>query len=355
MDNGLMKSPNQHVLVIGMGGTIAGLAQDPNNPSAYRAGQVALEALISTAQASSGAAQSEIRTEQLANIDSRDLSEPLLTQLGLVVRAALDNPDVLGVVITHGTDTIEETGLFLDAVCRKQAEHLGKRVILTGAMLPSNHPQADGPLNLQASLYWAQMDLETCPAGVFGIFAGRVCLARDLAKRHTSELNAPLRDSPSSPVHLINPSWLSRIRRIQADSGPDMPIPAEDAWPWVEILTSHAGARPETVLHWQNQVIQGLVIAGTGMGGVHAAWLKPLHALAEMGVAIAKASRVGAGHAHLNLPETDPAGWVAAGSLSAPKARIALQLALYAAAEAKQGGKSMTWQDFFARIAVLPE
>jgi L-asparaginase len=355
MDNGLMKSPNQHVLVIGMGGTIAGLAQDPKNPSAYRAGQVALETLIPSVQPSAGPAHSEIRTEQLANIDSQDLSEALLTQLGLAVRAALDNPLVLGVVVTHGTDTIEETGLFLDAVCRKQAERLGKRVILTGAMLPSNYPQADGPLNLQASLYWAQMDLQTCPAGVFGIFAGRVCLARDLAKRHTSDLNAPLRDALSSPIHLINPSWLARIRRIQIDSGPDMPIPAEDAWPWVEILTSHAGARPETVLHWQNQAIQGLVIAGTGMGGVHAAWLKPLHTLAEKGVAIAKASRVGAGHVHLHLPETDPAGWVAAGSLTAPKARIALQLALYAAAEAKLGGKSMTWQDFFARIAVLPE
>jgi L-asparaginase len=355
MDNGLMKSPNQHVLVIGMGGTIAGLAQDPNNPSAYRAGQVALESLIPTVQSSTGIAQGEIRTVQLANIDSRDLTESHLTQLGLAVRGALDKPDVLGIVVTHGTDTIEETGLFLGAVCSKQAERLGKRVILTGAMLPSNHPQADGPLNLQAALHWAQMDLETCPAGVFGIFAGRVCLARDLSKRHTSDLNAPLRDSSSSPVHLINPSWLSRIRRIQADSGPDISIPPENAWPWVEILTSHAGARPETVLHWLGQPIRGLVIAGTGMGGVHAAWLKPLHALAEMGVAVAKASRVGSGHIHLHLPETDPAGWVAAGSLSSPKARIALQLALYAAIEAKQGGKSMTWQDFFARIAVLPE
>ena len=355
MDNGLMKSPNQHVLVIGMGGTIAGLAQDPKNPSAYRSGQVTLESLIPSVQSSTGVAQSEIRTVQLANIDSRDLTESHLTQLGLAVRAALDDPDVLGVVVTHGTDTIEETGLFLGAVCSKQAERLGKRVILTGAMLPSNHPQADGPLNLQAALHWAQMDLETCPAGVFGIFAGRVCLARDLSKRHTSDLNAPLRDSSSSPVHLINPSWLSRIRRIQADSGPDISIPPENAWPWVEILTSHAGARPETVLHWLGQPIRGLVIAGTGMGGVQTAWLKPLHALAEMGVAIAKASRVGAGHIHLHLPETDPAGWVAAGSLSSPKARIALQLALNAAKEAKQDGKSMTWQEFFARIAVLPE
>jgi len=355
MDNGLMKSPNQHVLVIGMGGTIAGIAQNPDNPSAYRAGQASLESLIPTVQPGAGFTHCEIRTQQLANIDSRDLSEALLTQLGLAVRAALDSPDVLGVLVTHGTDTIEETGLFLDAVCSKQAEQLGKRVILTGAMLPSNHPQADGPLNLQAALRWAQMDLETCPAGIFGIFAGRVCLARDLAKRHTSELNAPLRDSPSSPIHLINPSWLAQIRRIQADSAQDMAIPPEDAWPWVEILTSHAGAKPETISHWLNQPIQGLVIAGTGMGGVHSAWLKPLHALAEKGVAIVKASRVGAGHVCLHLPETDPANWVAAGSLTAPKARIALQLALYAAVDAKQGGKSMTWQDFFARIAVLPE
>jgi L-asparaginase len=355
MDNGFMKSPNQHVLVIGMGGTIAGLAQDLENPSAYRAGQVPIETLISTVQSGNGVAQCEIRTDQLANIDSRNLSESHLTQLGHAVRAALDNPMVLGVVITHGTDTIEETGLFLDAVCSKQAERLGKRVILTGAMLPSNHPQADGPLNLQAALRWAQMDLETCPAGVFGIFAGWTCLARELAKRHTSDLNAPLRDSPSSPVHLINPSWLARIRRIQVDSGPDMPIPAEDAWPWVEILTSHAGAKPETILHWLSQPIQGAVIAGTGLGGAPAAWLKPLHRLAEKGIAIVRASRVGAGLVRPHLPEMDPSDRVAAGSLSSPKARIALQLALYAAAKAKQGGKSMTWQDFFARIAVLPE
>jgi L-asparaginase len=355
MDNGLMKSPNQHVLIIGMGGTIAGLAQDPANPSAYRAGQVPLESLIAKVQSSTVVAHGEIRTEQLANINSRDLSEGLLTQLGHAVRAALDNPLVLGVLVTHGTDTIEETGIFLDAVCSKQAERLGKRVILTGAMLPSNHPHADGPLNLQAALHWAEMDLETCPAGIFSIFAGRVCLARDLAKRHTTDLNAPLRDSPSSPVHLINPSWLSRIRRMQADSGPDIAIPPEDGWPWVEVVCSHAGARPETISHWLNQPIQGLVIAGTGMGGVHTAWLKPLNALVEKGVAIAKASRVGAGHVHLHLPETDPANWAAAGSLSAPKARIALQLAIYAAAEPKQGGISMTWQDFFARIAVLPE
>lgn len=355
MDNGIMTSINQHVLVIGMGGTIAGLAQDLGNPCAYSAGQVPIETLISTVQPSNGVAQGEIRTEQLANIDSRNLSESHLTRLGHAVRAALDNPMVLGVVITHGTDTIEETGLFLDAVCSKQAERLGKRIILTGAMLPSNHPQADGPLNLQAALRWAQMDLETCPAGVFGIFAGRVCLARDLAKRHTSDLNAPLRDSPSSPVHLINPSWLSQIRRMQTDSGPDIAIPPEEAWPWVEVVCSHAGARPETILHWLSQPIQGVVIAGTGMGAVPAAWLKPLHRLAENGIAIVRASRVGAGLVRPHLPEMDPSDWGVAGSLSTSKARIALQLALYAASEAKQNGKSMTWQEFFARIAVLPD
>ena len=103
MDNGFMKSPNQHVLVIGMGGTIAGLAQDPKNPSAYRSGQVALESLIPSVQSSTGVAQGEIRTVQLANIDSRDLTESHLTQLGLAVRGV----GAVAVVTGVGKDRLD--------------------------------------------------------------------------------------------------------------------------------------------------------------------------------------------------------------------------------------------------------
>jgi L-asparaginase len=334
-----------HLLVLGMGGTIAGLAPNPEiDPRSYKAGELGIETLLATIQETIPGGL-KLLARQVANINSRDLCEDLLTLLGNEVKTSLENPVVQGIVITHGTDTLEEAGFFLSATCGKLAENLGKRVVLTGAMLPANAPQADGPLNLLDALKWAATSPENCPGGVFAVFAGKVCLARDLAKRHTSALNAPLMDSPCSPLGLINPSWVSRVRAIQKASGDDLPIP-QDLWPWVEILTSHAGARPELIEFLANSGVQGLVLAGTGLGGFHQAWKEALKLAQDKGVALIKTSRTGAGM----IGEESALG-LSAGSLSAPRARIALQLALNAA----KGDKSLTWQDFFARIADLPE
>jgi L-asparaginase len=293
-------------------------------------------------------------SEQLANINSCNMSEPLLTLMGRVVQDALDNPRVKGIVITHGTDTIEETGLFLQLICGRFAENLGKRVVLTGAMLPANAPNPDGPGNLLGAIHWAASPLDNCPGGVYAVMGGRACMAMDLAKRHTTALNAPIQSSPSSPVRLINPSWLSGVKAAEATWTEDLPIP-DGEWPWVEILTSHAGARPETIELWLESKVQGLVLAGTGMGNFHERWLKPLSNASKQGIAVVRTSRPGAGLVLPNIPEKDFEGSLAAGKFSAPKARIALQLALNAEKQAKSAGKSLTWQDFFARIAVLPE
>jgi L-asparaginase len=180
-------------------------------------------------------------------------------------------------------------------------------------------------------------------------------MAMDLAKRHTTALNAPIQSSPGSPVRLINPSWLSGVKAIEEAWTEDLPVPREHEWPWVEILTSHAGARPETIDLWLRSKVQGLVLAGTGMGNLHEQWLKPLFNASKQGIAIVRTSRSGAGEVLPNIPEKDFEGCLAAGKFSAPKARIALQLALNAEKQAKFAGKSLTWQDFFARIAVLPE
>ena len=334
-----------HILVLGMGGTIAGLAPNPErDPRSYKAGELGIEALLATIQ---GEIPGHIKLipQQVANINSRDLCEDLLTLLGNLVKTSLENPSVQGIVITHGTDTVEEAGFFLSATCGKLAEKLGKRVVLTGAMLPANAPQADGPLNLMDALKWAATSPDNCPGGVFAVFAGKVCLARDLAKRHTSALNAPLMDSPSSPVGLVNPSWMSRVRATQEACGDDLPIP-QGLWPWVEILTSHAGARSEAIEFLTKTGVQGLVLAGTGLGGFHQAWEGALKLAQDKGIALIKTSRTGAGM----IGEESALG-LTAGSLSAPRARIALQLAFNAA----KSDKSLTWQDFFARIAVLPE
>jgi L-asparaginase len=343
-----------HILVLGMGGTIAGLASSPDqNPMQYEAGQLEVASLLAHIQ-SAIPGNVKLVSKQVANINSRNLTESLLTLLGDAVREAIANTSVKGVVVTHGTDTIEETGIFLQLTCGKYAQNLGKRVILTGAMLPANAPKADGPSNLLDAIRWASTPIDNCPGGIYAVMDGRACLAMDLAKRHGSALNAPIQASPSSSAGLINPSWLSGVKAVQALWTEDLPIPKEGEWPWVEILTSHAGARSETITHWLSSKVKGLVIAGSGMGGFHDAWKDSLVAAVKHGIALVRTTRTGAGETLPDLPEKDISGCLASGSLTAPRARIALQLSLNAEKQAQTAGKSLTWQDFFARIAVLP-
>ena len=344
-----------HLLVLGMGGTIAGLAPNPKeNPLQYQAGQVGVDALVAHVQ-SVVPEGVKLVSRQVANINSRNLTDAHLTALGLAVKEALQDIAVKGIVITHGTDTIEETGLFLQATCGKLAQMQGKRVILTGAMLPSNAPGADGPSNLLDALRWASTSIDNCPGGIYAVMDGRGCLAMDLAKRHATALDAPIQDAPSSSVGLINPSWLSGVKAVQAAWNEDLPIPQEGEWPWVEILTSHAGARPETILQWLGSAVQGFVVAGSGHGGFHDDWIKPLSRAMAQGIALVRTTRTGAGATLRDIPEVDAPGCRASGPLTAPRARIALQLALNAAKQANKAGKPLTWQVFFARIADLPE
>jgi len=343
-----------YILVLGMGGTIAGLAANPEeNPLEYQAGQVEVASLLAHIQ-SAIPEGIQLVSKQVANVNSRNLTESLMTTLGEAVREALGNTLVRGIVVTHGTDTIEETGIFLQLTCGKYAQNLGKKVVLTGAMLPANAPKADGPTNLLDALRWASDPIDNCPGGIYAVMGGKGCLAMDLAKRHGTALNAPIQTSPTSAIGFINPSWLSGVKAIQALWNEDLPIPKEGEWPWVEILTSHAGARPETIIHWLSSKVKGMVLAGSGMGGFHDAWRDPLGAAVKHGIALVRTTRTGAGETLPDLPEKDIGGCLASGSLTAPRARIALQLALNAEKQAQIGGKSLTWQDFFARIAVLP-
>ncbi len=347
------KSP--HILVLGMGGTIAGFAPNPQeHPLQYQAGQVGVDFLLGHIQAAIPDGV-WVTSRQVANINSRDLSDALLTTLGLEVKQALNDSAISGIVITHGTDTIEEVGLFLQMTCGKQALTQKKRVILTGAMLPSNVSGADGPSNLLDALRWASSSIDNCPGGVYAVFDGRACMAMDLAKRHATALNAPLQNSPSSSVGLINPTWLSGVKAVQALWSEDLPIPKENEWPWVEILTSHAGARSETISHWLGSQVKGLVLAGTGNGGLHVTWIEPLKRALSQDLALVVTNRTGAGVTLSENSEIDLPACLASGHLSAPRARIALQLALNAAKQAHLEGKSLTWQDFFARMADLPE
>jgi L-asparaginase len=323
---------SQYLLLLGMGGTIAGLASNPQNPLNYQAGQVPIQALVESIQIDPEFG--DVHTTQVANIDSRNMTEELLIQLGWAVKAGLENADVTGIVITHGTDTMEETGIFLHATLGKLASHYKKAVVLTGAMLPANADHSDGQTNLKSALLMAKQAKETQQFGILAIMAGKPCLARDLSKQHTHALDALVVNAREldGPIH-----------KRQAD----LHLPAESPWPWVEIVTSHTGAKPQLVEMLVSAGVEGIVVAGTGQGSVNKVLAEQLIFAAEQGVAVIRSSRTGAGAVFSEIPEPDQTwNWLCARDLSAPKARIALQLSLLEA----NSRKTDDWQSIFATI-----
>lgn len=318
------------ILVIGTGGTIAGLTTNSGD-GGYQAGQVPISTLLAQIKS-----KFPIKNIQLCNIDSCDLSESLLSKLGDEVRKGLADPGVMGIVITHGTDTMEETATFLEFVCGGYSRNLGKKVVLTGAMLPSDHPQADGPKNLSAALKFAGEGKSQ--GGIWAVMDARPISGLGLVKGHSSHLDAFFEEAiPNSGIQV---------------SG-DLPIPPNNEWPWVEIITSHAGSRPETVQYLEGQGVQGIVLAGTGAGTVHESLTIALERFMEAGGAVVRASRIGRGYIGGTLANGRLAKAPGAGPFNPAKARIALQLALFAATQT--GANSLSWQDYFAKMVGLPE
>ena len=134
----------RHIVVLGTGGTIAGTGSDPDQAWRYDAAQLSVDQLVS-AMPELGAFH--LRCEQVAQIDSKDMNWRVWQALGEALQSHLAQDDVAGVVITHGTDTLEETAYFLHRTLPA-----GKPIVLTGAMRPADHPQADGPANLLAAM-----------------------------------------------------------------------------------------------------------------------------------------------------------------------------------------------------------
>ncbi len=318
------------ILVIGTGGTIAGLRTDLGN-GGYQAGQVPISTLLTQINS-----KFPLKNMQLSNIDSCDLSEPLLSELGVQVRMGLADPEVIGIVITHGTDTMEETATFLEFVCGGSARNFGKKVVLTGAMLPSDHPQADGPGNLSDAIEFAGK--RDGQSGIWAVMGSKPILGLALVKGHSSQTNAFFGEAlPNDWVQVSN----------------DLPIPPDNQWPWVEIITSHVGARPATITFLKNHGVQGIVLAGTGASTVHESLAPALEQFMEAGGAVVRASRIGRGYIGGTLPNGRLAKALSAGNLNPAKARIALQLALFASTQSSPN--PLSWQDYFARMMGLPE
>jgi L-asparaginase len=309
-----MQVSERRIVVLGCGGTIAGRAASAHDNLGYRAGEVGVAELIAQVDAPEG---SVLEAEQVANIDSKDMGFDVWCALGRRCAHWLAQPDVGGIVITHGTDTLEETAFFLHAVLAPV-----KPVVLTGAMRPATSAAADGPQNIADALAVAASPLAQ---GVCVVFAGSVHGAVDVQKVHSYRPDA-FDSGDAGPLAYVEEG---RLRVLRAwPQGPALrnavSLPDPDAWPRVEIVTSHAGAGASLVQSLVKDGVAGIVVAATGNGTVHQALEAALLEAQSQGVAVRRASRCPQGRV---LPQPGDRLQGADG-LSPVKARVALMLEL---------------------------
>ena len=315
----------QKIVVLGTGGTIAGTAASAADHTGYTAGQLAVQHLLEAVPGLTGALHGDpLVCEQVAQRDSKDMDHP--TWQVLAQRAAhwLGQSDVRAVVITHGTDTLEETAWFLQQVLNPE-----KPVVMTCAMRPATALSPDGPQNLLDALAVAR-DPQT--TGVLVVCAGHIHTAERVQKVHPYRLEA-FSSGESGPRGWIEQGqvrWVTPPTPVpqvaQSQIAPALTLPCTD-WPWVAVLHSHAGSDARQVQSLVSAGVKGLVVAGTGNGTVHHHWVSALQAAVAQGVAVRLTTRCAEGQlvgqaAHFQA---------AAAGLNAYKARVSLMLALMSA------------------------
>lgn len=195
-----MPSPASRIVILGTGGTIAGQAARADDAVGYTAGALGVQVLIDAVPPLQAV---DLEAEQVAQLDSKDMDAATWQRLAQRAAHHLARPEVQGVVVTHGTDTLEETAWFLHRVLAP-----AKPLVLTAAMRPASALSADGPLNLLDAVTVAR---HPGAAGVLAVLAGRVQAAADLRKRHATRLDA-FAGGDVGPVALVEDGRLRVLR-----------------------------------------------------------------------------------------------------------------------------------------------
>lgn len=317
-------------VVLGLGGTIAGVAGTSSDHTGYVAGQMGVAALLDALPVQGWAESGDVcLSEQVAQLDSKDMDHATWQALALRCRHWLAQPDVGGVVVTHGTDTLEETAWFLHLVLDAT-----KPVVLTCAMRPATALVPDGPQNLLDALSVVR---DSGARGVMAVCAGRIHAAPWVQKVHAYRLDAF--DSGEAAVLGWVEQGAVRWRALGlacdglgAGAQPGafsavLELPSAQ-WPWVAVLYSHAGADARSVGALADAGLRGLVVAGTGNCTVHEAWLPVLAQVQARGVAVRVTSRCAQGRLVGRLAGDMADFGVAPLGIAPHKARVSLMLEL---------------------------
>ncbi|MGN8360795.1 type II asparaginase [Helicobacter pylori] len=307
------------IALLATGGTIAGSGVNASLGS-YKSGELGIKELLKAIPSLKKIAR--IQGEQISNIGSQDMSEEVWFKLAKRTQELLDDSRIQGVVITHGTDTLEESAYFLNLVL-----HSTKPVALVGAMRNASSLSADGALNLYNALSVA-LDEKSANKGVLVVMDDNIFSAREAIKMHTTHTSTfkALNSGAIGSVYYGKVRYYMQPLRKHTIESEFSLSQLKAPLPKVDIIYTHVGMTSDLFQASLNSHAKGVVIAGVGNGNVSAGFLKAMQEASEMGVVIVRSSRVGSGG--VTSGEIDDRAFITSDNLNPQKARVLLQLAL---------------------------
>ena len=313
------KKPN--IVILATGGTIAGAAAS-GTQAGYTSGAVTIDAMLAAVPGIKDLAT--VKGEQISNVGSQDMSFDIMLAVAKRINELAAKPDVDGIVITHGTDTMEESAFFLNLVVKTE-----KPVVMVGSMRPSTAVSADGPLNLYNGVGVA-IDPEARGRGVLVVMNDWIHAAHSLTKTSTTAIQtfmSPLRGVVGVANYGKNDFYNTPQWRHTTAS--EFDVANVTKLPRVDIVFACADMPADLIDASANNGAKGIVIAGVGNGNMNKASLEAAAKVAKKGVVVVRSSRVATGSVGRNVEvNDDELGFIASDELNPQKARILLSLAL---------------------------
>ena len=310
-----------HIKILATGGTIAGSAASAGKLTGYTAGALSIQSLIDAVPQLTEVAA--VSGEQLANIDSCNITSDLWFKLAARCNELMADESVDGIVITHGTDTLEETAYFLNLTVKGS-----KPLVLTGAMRPATAISADGPLDLLNAVKTATCR-EAAGQGVMIVMNDIIMAARYATKTSAFKVEA-FQAQPYGQLGTIAGGKVYFEAQVKKRHTTQSVFAGKnyEVLPRVDIIYTHCDDDGVLIDAAVKAGAQGIVYAGSGMGSIHAGAELALMQATAHGIAVVRSTRVSEGRVLAANPKWDEAGFISGGNLNPQKARILLQLAL---------------------------
>lgn len=316
------KNSLKNIVIIGTGGTISG-AGESETGAKYSSSKIDINQIVQTVPNILDVAN--ITAEQLFQEASQNFNNELLIKLANRVNELLAQRSIDGVVITHGTDTMEETAYFLNLVINSK-----KPIILVGSMRPSTALSADGPLNLYNAVALASDD-ESPGKGVLILMNDKIFSARDARKAHTTNVDAFVADNFSAigQVYFGNSEIYYQSTKRHTYKSKFRVKDFGENIAKTDIIYIHANFDHTIIDNLISSGTKAIIVAGVGDGNVSSETLEKLKIASKQGVFIIRSSRLNGGKVIRNVEiNDDEFGFVTANNLSPQKARILAMLAL---------------------------